>query len=684
MRMANNNSNKFFLLFIIIIIFQTGNNNFIVQAYDDMTIPTINTETSETSVINTSREINEHTVVVSTYDELVIALTEDNGYDTIYLGADIAATTIDGIAIHSSKTEVVIDGHPPDAPEDTNYTFSQYDTTNITSVIYIDDTNFTTKNITLRNIIVKGANLEGIVFIPETSIGVTILYQNMVYEGPQAATNRNGTVHFNNCSFTMKPSNSSAIEALVEANQIEMSGTISIDSPDLSFLFYFTHKDTRLSVMKNADITINTEGSFIHTESGADIPNIYIYSDATFNILCKSGFTRLGENIRNMFIDENASVFITQNSPLTNACLRIEQVFEMQPGSTLVLFRLGAPGIALYFPVVGGKAIFNNPKRVVLFSPEDASIYFFEEGYLNISTSGINVWQGTSPEFGEPTFIWNNSNDESFSLTNQYFDAIPQEISHTLDEKAPITAPLNKTTFDLTKMTLLTFGNLDLTIQPLYSLSNSIRGKTDPDTQVTINYETIDGLHSERVGTADANGYFTIPIDPTQLDPQTIISVTATIGMLSIYRIVKIINIPNEQLSFTSLPKHISFDGISLPSSPTLFPRNEPNFSFSIFDSRDSRDPWRIDINLLAPLTATLPEAIHELHDALVFVDENGFMTPLTTEPLTIYSELTPSFGEFETTWGATEGILLHIVPGTAYANLPYTTTIQWSLIDAP
>ena len=52
--------------------------------------------------------IDNSTVVVTTSDELKQALSEDNGYEYVYLGSDITATS--GFVINSNKGKIIIDG----------------------------------------------------------------------------------------------------------------------------------------------------------------------------------------------------------------------------------------------------------------------------------------------------------------------------------------------------------------------------------------------------------------------------------------------------------------------------------------------------------------------------------------------------------------------------------------------
>ena len=624
-------------------------------------------------------ELDETSVIVYSYEQLIAMLETDNGYEIIYLGANITGG-MDSILIHHSKAAVVIDGRPPGIM--VNYTFLQYDLDSKNSVIRLDEGNTSTKSITLRNFKVDGANFEGVVFVPEAVSGVTVLFQNMIYTGPQAVTNRSGTVRLIDCTFTMQASENSELEELAEANHVEMGGKIFISSSDFVSLLWLTNDDSRFCVLEHANVEIKVEGYFLYTDDIA--PDIKILDGAIFKIECQSGFTQLGANVKNFFIAPDANVFITQNASLTQASLRVEDVFEMQSNSILLIVRPNVPGTALYFPKSGGKAIFQNPKRALLYSRGYPSIGFETDGTLEISSTSINVWQDIAPEFGPPTHIWNDTNGELFSLKAYYEEGLLRELTHTLNENAPILSALDAEAFNYTFTALLTFGNLELQVQPLYAASPIISGRTDGGAAISIRYTAIGGQAIEISGSADADGFFSLPLEAGTLDAKTIVLVESAIGSLSIRDVVTPIELPPEQLKLVAVPSSISFVGTRSSDVSTVVPRNEEAFFISVIDTRANRSAWHIDVSLSAPLTATLPGATHVLPNALVFIDKNGTETPLTTEPFTIYSESSARFGQFDVAWDMTEGIMLRVNSGIAYRNVPYNTTIQWSLIDGP
>ena len=615
-------------------------------------------------------------LVVYTYETLRAALEEANTYTTIYLGDDITATEND-IAIHSSKTAVIIDGHPPGAPDGEIYTFTQYSNNETDATIYLSSSNHTTKSITVRNLNIIGADLQSLVSVPENLAHITVSYENLTYEGPQAVKNPSGSVWLMDSTFTI----TAATGSLAEAGLVKMKGSLQVNSSELVSLFWLTGESPELFVQENASVIVDTDGFFLHDDTQS--PDIKIADNAFFRIDCSSGFTHLGKNIRNMRIGSDSTVFITQSAPQTQASLRVEQLFELSPNSMLNIIRIGAPGIALYFPHPQGRAVFNNPKRVILFSRGLPSIAFADEGVLEITTESINVWQDFSGMIEAPTHIWNNTHGDVFMLLGQYADAELQSLTHNLSSDAPITDPLTAQSFNYSPTALLTFGQFPLVVEPLYTNSSTISGTTDSGAQINISYTASDGSPKTASGTADADGSFEIPIPADTLDTQHTIMLDTTMASLTLRKEVQVYDPALLEFSL-KVPKTISFTGSTLPTVSTRYPRDIRLFSFSVTDTRSLRNYWRIDASLTAPLTATVDSESHTLPNALVFVDKNGTETPLSTAPLTLHHQSKPPAGTSEITWNTDEGILLRINPGTVYSGATYTTTIQWTLVDAP
>lgn len=169
------------------------------------------------------RILNETTIEVYTYDELKQALSGDNGYTTIYLGDNITADGT-GIDIHPNKTDVIIDGAPP---EGGRYRFTQYASANDSTSIRVRSAGI--QSVTLRNLDIHGANYYGVVWVPDSISGIAIIHENVDYTGPQPVYNRSGTTRLADSTYTLRPISGMSGE-IAETMHAEFSGTIHISA----------------------------------------------------------------------------------------------------------------------------------------------------------------------------------------------------------------------------------------------------------------------------------------------------------------------------------------------------------------------------------------------------------------------------------------------------------------------
>ena len=664
------------LIFTLFLLLSTSAFTLIhVSATQSVEIDTFAEET------NDSMELNEREIVVFSYEALANALQEENGYTTFYIGANIVATSNMGITIHESKSEVIIDGHPPASPKGLHYQFTQYKVDNVFSTIHVAPDNMSLQSITFQNLKIGGANLDGIVFVPDSVPNVLVHFNNVNYEGPQAITNHSGIVRFVDSTIVMDTTVDPKLQDLAEANHIEIGGTSEVTSLSTASLLWLTNADTKLCILENANVTIRVNGYFLHANSGT--PTIRIHQNAAFTLFNDKGFTQIGENVKSFLVEENANVMITQSDPHTLAALRVEETLEVQSGAAFWIFRTG-DGVALLFPLAGGRAIFTEPKRVFLYSPNDASLSFADYGTLEILTQSMNIWYGDLSAFGPPSYLWNDTKGAFFSITAHYLADTLLSIEHSLSENAPIRVPLNENNFNLTNTTLMVFGNAYLSVLPIYTKSDVIEGYTDPNSNITLQYRSIGWQEIVISDSSNSDGYFSIRLNKPPLKDE-FITIEASVASITIRDMILPIDLPDSEiLAFSSIPSDIRFTNIPMPYSSTTVLRDEPNFALSVVDTRANRKAWQVDVSLLEPLTAVLPFKTHVLPDALVFVDETGKETPLTTETFTIYTNEQSLYGISTIQWEETQGILLNVKPGEFYSNVSYTATILWHLMDIP
>ena len=629
-------------------------------------------------------ELDSTTVIVYSYKGLAKALKENNGYSLIYLGDNIVGELLgEGIFIHPSKAEVIIDGCPPENPSNLRYTYTQYDAKTQAAAISVAAGNATTRSVVMRNIILNGASNSGIVFVESGVNGACVVFENITYSGPQALYNFHGTARLINSTFLTASSVSSKAQELIEANIVEIYGTVRLESTSSTgaTLLVLSSLEPRLTVMANAHCYSNTQDHFFSVTKDSE-PVIEIHAGATFSLNTKKGFALYDRMVKEFLIGPNASVSIAHNATGSNACLYISQLLKAQPGSSLSIIRTGTSGGIIRFNTAGGRAEFDDPKRVFLSGTGLAIIRFSEQGALSIETVSINLWKTKNAP--RPTYVWNDKNSSLFRLDGSYSGATAQTILSTLSNAAPISTELSKATFNLENAAILSFGRLELSIDPVFTNSTALTGDTSGGAELLAYYTTESSQRIETTGTADVNGAFNLPLSTGTLKLGTIITAEATVDSLTVRDTTEVLNAGDYSLSLVSVPKTISFSGNQIPAVTTVFSRNEESFAVSVLDSRLKMSPWRLDVELCAPPAAEVNGTTHYLEDALIIIANNGVEFTLTSTALTVYRENSGLSGEHIISWASNEGILLKVQPGSVYSNVSYSGLVQWSLIDAP
>lgn len=134
-------------------------------------------------------------------------------------------------------------------------------------------------------------------------------------------------------------------------------------------------------------------------------------------------------------------------------------------------------------------------------------------------------------------------------------------------------------------------------------------------------------------------------------------------------------------LYFNQIPDSINFQTTTIPSKETIIQRDNSNWEMTVYDELSGRG-WHITATTDTPLIST-SNSSHKLLNALVYVDDVGNTTPLSKTPLKVFEYTTGTESIIPVNWDANKGILLKINPTEVYAET-YTTTINWTLTDAP
>lgn len=631
-------------------------------------------------------EVDAASVIVTTYAELDAALSGDNSYTTVYLGNDITATA-GGIIINKNKPSVVIDGHPPGAAEGVTNTFTQYTSADLTNTIRLEGGNSTTKTVRLQNINVTGGNYYGIVMVPETLKGVTVVYENMSYTGPQPSYNRGGASHYINSSFTLVQ-RGSPVQELAEANSVAFGGNVTVHSAATTdAVLWLTGGSPSLTLLDNANVTIDTVNYFIYSTT----PTVTIGQNASLRLTNNNGFTSGTQRIGTLTIQQSGRLDIVQNAASANGSLRIASLLQMELDSSLSIQRTGTDGAAIRFPDSNGKAVFNNPRSVLLYSPSSRPIHFSNGGSLSILTGSLNVWKTATTTTlvdasldNMPTHFWNRTGNALLNLAANYNTDTQTGFTHNLSAEDPVAAELNGTNFKLNAIQLLAFGSFPLSINTVMDNSTSVTGNTLGGAALQLSFQTASADSKTANGTAGTNGVYSLSLGGAYAAAGSRVSVLAGSGLMRKRDTAIVQDSTLNRLSFLSVPSVLPFQTTRVPGTSTLIPREEEGFTITVSDTRPQAAPWRLDASVPKPLTAETSNGTFTLPGALVYVDGQGNKTPLNEQPLTIHSEQSAQNGQFSIQWAERQGILLWLLPGEAYSNVNYHTSIHWSLIDAP
>ncbi|MBC1210783.1 hypothetical protein HB815_07570 [Listeria booriae] len=136
------------------------------------------------------------------------------------------------------------------------------------------------------------------------------------------------------------------------------------------------------------------------------------------------------------------------------------------------------------------------------------------------------------------------------------------------------------------------------------------------------------------------------------------------------------------ELSLLSVPDTLDFGIQGISGVTKIYQRANNDWNITVNDSRNTKQNWTLTAKMTQPMKGTNGRT---LSNGLIFRDNNGTETPLSSQSLPVY-EYQPNTNTTNTTkvsWAANQGILLKVKSGEAYAQ-DYQGQVEWSLNDAP
>lgn len=618
--------------------------------------------------------VDANAIIVYDFSELKTYLGGDNTYTTIYIGANITLGA-GGIVIPSTKNNVIIDGCPPGSPDGMRYKITDYNSLAATDTIAVRSSN---KNVTVRNLIFEGRNYYGIIFFDDPYVGCKLTTDHVEYTGTQMIYNPYGTLYMIDSSFTQTASTQHEVG---EIKTLILEGNVTINHLSAAnSVFWFRSTGSSITVADNANVNITSNHYIFYVPLSS--PPLTIGRDARLNIECRDNLTH-AEQLESLYIDQGGSFTLRQMQAYSSGTIRIRSTLTLQPTSTLIIIRPAGGYGNIWFTQGGATATFNNPRKVLLYSPAFSPIYFTGTGNkISIAADTINLWRtaslGTDDSINNmPLFIWNKKEAEPVNVTATFATTTtPNNVTHNLTGEDPITDPLNIANFTFTNARLITFGQMRLDV---FAENTNIYGTTMPEASVRVTYD------STTLNTvAHENGQYIFDQSAQPVPTDTIVNVLSHSNHLKMRNYTIVLEDEDTALYLQSVPGVLDFSKISIPSNAGFIPRTDQNWTISVWDGRGIGKAWRLDASISAPLSGQDGSISDSLTDALVFVDESSTKQVLSSDPLTVFNGVTGGTQQTDISWAADKGILLYLTPGVGIPGLVYTTTIQWSLYDTP
>lgn len=137
----------------------------------------------------------------------------------------------------------------------------------------------------------------------------------------------------------------------------------------------------------------------------------------------------------------------------------------------------------------------------------------------------------------------------------------------------------------------------------------------------------------------------------------------------------------SEVLAFVSVPEVIPFQSTPINGEFVKIPRTETEFNIVVEDTRRLNRYFRVMAEINTPLASE--NGNHQLPNALVLVDENDEIHPLSSTPVEAFSRPDGEENTITISWPLDQGPMIYVNTKDVFAT-SYSTTITWTLVDAP
>lgn len=569
--------------------------------------------------------INNNTVVVTNSDELKQAVSEDNGYDYIYLGSDIIATS--GFIINSNKVKVTIDG----TYNNVKYTY----TNNLSLESTVIKASTTNKRIILKNMNIVSSHGYGVVYVPShpNYSNVVVEYNNINFSGIELSQNYYGTTKIIDSLIDAKDTNNVSTQRVCDSNRIIIGGNTTItSSSSTNTVFFFNDViPSYIKIVPNSNVSITTNKELMN---GTNRLDLIVGHGSEFLLTTGNGFAiTTTHGARNVLIEEMANFTFIEKSHQRVPMWNVFGDFIVKEGASISVINtyMTTPtdNYNIYFKGTNQKFVLDNPKYVNIYTKNANVVYTNNPVDFAFSFSRINMW------IYALDYISACSLDDTPALY-WYKETTPAKITGVFNKDSTTVTSHNFTDTELSSISdinsfsfqgkkILTIGMLKINVHPITDSTNVISGHTIPYAKVKIEYD-----NKSLTASADENGLFEANVD-SAIAENTRVKITSCLNSCFTER--KVTTPFMGELTLLKATENIPFSMKISSTNPIVLPKKNETV-VTVVDSRVNSTNWKLYLNYTNPMIESTGKV---LIDSLLFKKFNNEEIFLKTTKKLIY-----------------------------------------------
>lgn len=569
--------------------------------------------------------INNSTVVVTSSDELKQAVSEDNGYDYIYLGSDIIATS--GFVINSNKVKVTIDG----TYNNVKYTY----TNNLSLEATVIKASTTNKRIILKNMNIVSSHDYGVVYVPShpNYSNVVVEYNNINFSGIELSQNYYGTTKIIDSLIDAKDTNNVSTQRVCDSNRIIIGGNTTItSSSSTNTVFFFNDViPSYIKIVPNSNVSITTNKELMN---GTNRLDLIVGYGSEFLLTTGNGFAiTTTHGARNVLIEEMANFTFIEKCHQRVPMWNVFGDFIVKEGASISVINtyMTTPNdnYNIYFKGTNQKFILDNPKYVNIYTKNANVVYTNNPVDFAFSFSRINMWiyaldyTSACSLDDTPALYWYKETTPA-KITGVFNKDSTTVTSHNFtDTELSSISDINSFSFQGKK--ILTIGMLKINVHPITDSTNIISGHTMPYANVKIEYD-----NKSLTASADENGLFEANVD-SAIAENTRVKITSCLNSCFTER--KVTTPFMGELTLLKATENIPFSMKMSSTNPIILPKKNETV-VTVVDSRVNSTNWKLYLNYTNPMIESTGKV---LIDSLIFKKFNNEEIFLKTTKKLIY-----------------------------------------------